>query len=254
MGVRVCEGYGLTETMNAVNFNNLKAVLPGSMGPTNYYAEEKIAEDGELLVRGPMLFQGYFNNPQATAEAFDEDGFFHTGDIATIVHNSKLGVDYYKIIDRKKSIMVLDTGKNVPRAKVESAFSTAHYVEQICAVADERKFVGAVVVPKFETVIPVLKAQGLEIDESKIVAVGEGAARVIVQVGDDIAASKELRALIDQDIAEANQGLENYESIKQYVVANRRFLEPLDEVTPTLKTKHRVILKNFAAQIEEMYK
>lgn len=253
MGVRVCEGYGLTETMNAVNFSNLKAVLPGSMGPTNYYAEEKIAEDGELLVRGPMLFQGYFNNPQATAEAFDEDGFFHTGDIATTVYNSKLGVDYYKIIDRKKSIMVLDTGKNVPRAKVEGAFSTAHYVEQICAVADGRKFVGAVVVPKFESVIPVLKAQGVNFDESQITYFGEGAARVIVQVGDDIAGSPELRALIDQDMAEANQGLEKYETIKQYVVSNRRFLEALDEVTPTLKNKHRVILKNFATQIEEMY-
>lgn len=254
MGVRVCEGYGLTETMNAVNFSNIKAVLPGSMGPTNYYAEEKIAEDGELLVRGPMLFQGYFNNPQATAEAFDEDGFFHTGDIATTVYNSKFGVDYYKIIDRKKSIMVLDTGKNVPRAKVEGAFSTAHFVEQICAVADERKFVGAVVVPKFESVIPKLKAQGVKFDESKITYFGEGAARVIIQVGDDIAGSPELRALIDQDIAEANEGLEKYESIKKYVVSNRRFLEPLDEVTPTLKNKHRVILKNFAAQIEEMYK
>ena len=150
--------------------------------------------------------------------------------------------------------MVLDTGKNVPRAKVEGAFSTARYVEQICAVADERKFVGAVVVPKFETVIPALKSMGVEIDESKIIYFGEGAARVIVQVGDDIAESAELRTLIDQDITEANQGLENYESIKKYVISNRRFLEALDEVTPTLKNKHRNILKNFAAQIEEMYK
>jgi len=254
MGVRVCEGYGLTETMNAVNFSNLKAVLPGSMGPTNYYAEEKIAEDGELLVRGPMLFQGYFNNPQATAEAFDEDGFFHTGDIAVTVHNSKLGVDYYKIIDRKKSIMVLDTGKNVPRAKVEGKFSTARYVEQICAVADERKYVGAIVVPKFEVVIPLLKAKGVAFDESKIVSVGEGMAKIIVQVGDDLAGSPELRVLIDEDIAEANIELENYESIKKYIISNRRFLEPLEEVTPTLKLKSRVILKNFAAQVEEMYK
>lgn len=253
MGVRVCEGYGLTETMNAVNFSNLKAVLPGSMGPTNYYAEEKIAEDGELLVRGPMLFQGYYNNPQATAEVFDEEGFFHTGDIATTVYNHRLGVDYYKIIDRKKSIMVLDTGKNVPRAKVEGAFATARYIEQICAVADERKFVGAVVVPKFEAVIPILLAQGLLFDAAKIVYYGEGAARIIVQVGEDIVGSPELRALIDQDIEEANQGLENYERIKRYVIANRRFLEALDEVTPTLKNKHRIILKNFASQIEEMY-
>jgi long-chain acyl-CoA synthetase len=170
------------------------------------------------------------------------------------VHNSKLGVDYYKIIDRKKSIMVLDTGKNVPRAKVEGKFSTARYIEQICAVADERKFVGAIVVPKFEAIIPLLKAKGVTFDESKIVSVGEGMAKIIVQIGDDLVNSPELRALIDEDIAEANKELENYESIKKYVISNRRFLEPLEEVTPTLKLKPRIILKNFAAQVEEIYK
>ncbi|HQD91196.1 MAG TPA: AMP-binding protein, partial [Syntrophomonadaceae bacterium] len=126
MGIRICEGYGLTETMNAINFNNLKAVLPGSIGPTTYTHEQKIAEDGELLVRGNNLFLGYFNNEEATKEAFTEDGFFKTGDIAIQVANG-----YYKIVDRKKSIMVLDTGKNVPRAKLESKFATAHYVEQV---------------------------------------------------------------------------------------------------------------------------
>ncbi|MEA1961500.1 MAG: long-chain fatty acid--CoA ligase [Bacillota bacterium] len=254
MGIRVCEGYGLTETMNAVNLSNLKAVLPGSMGSTNYFAEEKLAQDGEILVRGGMLFQGYYNNPEATAEAFDEDGFFHTGDIATTVYNKKLGVDYYKIIDRKKSIMVLDTGKNVPRAKVENRFSTAHYIEQICAVADERKFVGALVVPKFEVVIPMLKAAGVEVDESKIIWTGDEGLKIIAQVGDDIARSPELKQLIDKDIEEANAELEGYEQIKKYHIANRRFLDTLDEITPTLKNKHRVILKNFSKEIEELYK
>lgn len=254
MGIRVCEGYGLTETMNAINLSNLKAILPGSMGPTNYFAEEKLADDGEILVRGGMLFQGYYNNPKATAEAFDEDGFFHTGDIGTTVYNKKLGINYYKIIDRKKSIMVLDTGKNVARAKVENRFSTAHYVEQICAVADERKFVGAVVVPKFEVVIPLLKSAGVEIDESKIIWAGDESTKIIIQVGDDIANSHELRKLIDHDIQEANNELEGYEQIKKYHIANRRFLETTDEITPTLKNKHRVILKNFANQVEEIYK
>ncbi len=254
MGIRVCEGYGLTETMNAVNLNNLRAVLPGSMGPSNYYVEEKIAEDGELLVRGGMLFQGYFNNPEATAAAFDEDGFFHTGDIAATVYNKKLGINYYKIIDRKKSIMCLDTGKNVPRARVEEKFATAHYIEQICVVGDERKFVAAVVVPKFEMIIPALKAQGLEVDETQIIWAGDEGSKVIIQVGEEVISNPLLRNLIDQDVAEANSELEDYELIKKYHISKRRFIEAMDEITPTLKNKYRNIIKNYSDEIEELYK
>ncbi|HQA07259.1 MAG TPA: long-chain fatty acid--CoA ligase [Syntrophomonadaceae bacterium] len=248
MGIRICEGYGLTETMNAINFNNLKAVLPGSVGPTTYTHEQKIAEDGELLVRGNNLFIGYFNNAKATAEAFTEDGFFKTGDIAIQVANG-----YYKIVDRKKSIMVLDTGKNVPRAKVESKFATAHYVEQICAVGDDRPFVSAIVVPKFEQILALLKSRGINFDESQIVYEGEGVERVCVKVGEDFTSHEEVRKLIEQDIAEANKHLEDYETIKKYHISNRRFLESLDEVTPTLKIKYRNIIKNFSEEIAVIY-
>lgn len=248
MGIRICEGYGLTETMNAINFNNLKAVLPGSIGPTTYTHEQKIAEDGELLVRGNNLFLGYFNNEEATKEAFTEDGFFKTGDIAIQVANG-----YYKIIDRKKSIMVLDTGKNVPRAKLESKFATAHYVEQVCAVGDDRPFVSAIVVPKFEALLARLQGQGITFDESQIVYEGEGVERICVQVGDDFTSHPEVRKLIDQDIAEANEQLEDYEKIKQYHISNRRFLESLDEITPTLKNKYRNIIKNFNEEIDALY-
>lgn len=250
MGVRIFEGYGLTETMNAVNFSHMQAILPGSMGPCHYFNEEKLGEDGELLIRGGNVFQGYFNNPEATTEAFDEDGFFHTGDIATTVYNKKFGVDYYKIIDRKKSIMCLDTGKNVPRAKVEGGFSTAHYIEQICAVADDRKFVSAVVVPKYEAIIAVLEKNGIVFDKAKIMQ-AEG---VIVKVGEDFTLNPEVRKLIDIDIAEANEELEGYEKIKQYHISNRKFLADFDEVTPTLKVKYRNVIKNFSKEIEELYK
>lgn len=249
MGIRICEGYGLTETMNAINFNSLRAILPGSIGPTLYFSEEKLAEDGEILVRGETIFLGYYKNPEATAEAFTEDGFFKTGDIAVLEANN-----YFRIVDRKKSIMVLDTGKNVPRAKVESKFSTAHYIEQICVVGDDRKFVTAIVVPKFDNLIPLLKQKGISFDESKIVYVGEGVERLCVQVGDDFVENEEVKKLIAEDIEIANSQLEDYERIKKYHISNRRFLETLDEITPTLKNKYRNIIKNFAAEIEELYK
>jgi long-chain acyl-CoA synthetase len=149
--------------------------------------------------------------------------------------------------------MVMDTGKNVPRAKLESKFSTAHYVEQICAVGDDRPFISAVVVPKFETLLALMQKQGITFDESQIVYEGEGVERVCVKVGDDFVSHEEIRKLIDQDIAEANEQLEEYEKIKKYHISNRRFLEDLDEVTPTLKNKYRNIIKNFSEEIEAIY-
>ncbi len=249
MGIRICEGYGLTETMNAVNFNSIRAVLPGSIGPTLYFSEEKIAEDGELLVRGETLFLEYFKNPEATAEAFTEDGFFKTGDVAVLEANG-----YYRIVDRKKSIMVLDTGKNVPRAKVEGKFATARYIEQICVAGDDKKFITAVVVPKFDALVPMLKAKGIAFEEDKIVYMGEGIERICVRVGDDFVENEELKNLIAEDIANANSQLEDYEKIKKYHISNRRFLEAMDEITPTLKNKYRNIIKNFKAEIDELYK
>lgn len=249
MGVLIIEGYGLTETMNAINFSVARAILPGSMGPSTAFNEVKLAEDGEILVRGNNVFQGYFNNPEATADAFDKDGFFRTGDIGAIVHNKKLNLDYYKIIDRKKSIMVLDTGKNVPRAKVESRFTVSHFVEQVCAVADDRKFVGAVVVPKFDKILGMLSAKGISFDESKMRKV-DG---ITVEVGQDFSTHPEVRQLIETDIAEANQGLEDYESVKKFHISHRAFLPDMDEITPTLKVKFKNILKNFAQDVEKLF-
>lgn len=249
MGVKIIEGYGLTETMNAINFSVAAAILPGSMGPETAFNEVKLAEDGEILVRGGNVFQGYFNNPEATAEAFNEDGFFHTGDIGRTVYNKKLGKDYYIIIDRKKAIMVLDTGKNVPRAKVESRFTAANYVEQVCAVADDKKFVGAIIVPKFDRILQVLAAEGITFDESQMVKM-DG---LTVKVGTDFSSHPKVRALIEIDVTEANKGLEDYEAVKDYHVANRVFMPDLDEMTPTLKIKFRNVIKNFAKEIERLY-
>ena len=249
MGIRISEGYGLTETMNSVTKNTSPATMPSSIGRNKVTVEIKLAEDGELLVRGENVFVGYWNNPEANAEAFTEDGFFHTGDIAERVYNSTYDDYWYKIVDRKKSIMVLDTGKNVPRAKIEARFSVSHYVEAICAVADERKFVSAIVVPKFEAVIKELAKQNITFDESQFVKV-DG---VIVKVGDDLANHPQVRVLIDKDIEEANKALEGYEQIKKYIVSNRFFSPDFEEVTPTLKIKPRNIIKNFADAVEKIY-
>jgi long-chain acyl-CoA synthetase len=217
MNIRVIEGYGSTETFNAVSCNKIGKILPGSIGCLSNGLDGKISEEGELLVRGDQLFLEYWNNPKATAEAFTEDGYFHTGDVVVE------GPDrYLRIVDRIKGIMVLNTGKNVPRAKIENRFSTSKFIDQILAVADERKYVSAIVVPQFEIFIKFFKDHNIPFDESKVIFEGKGAERICIQVGDDFVSKPELYTMIEEDINLVNAGLETYESIKKLGILNRR--------------------------------
>ena len=204
MGIRVNEGYGLTETCNTVTLNNLRKLLPGSVGPPMWNVECKLADDGELLFRGENIIDEYWNNPRATEEAFDEEGFFRTGDIGEVLADG-----YIKIVDRKKSIMVLDTGKNVPRAKVENGFSTSKVIEQICAIGDDRKYVSALIVPNYAYFIQYFKEQNIPFDESKVVYEGEGAERIVVSVGKDFIKIPQLIEAVEADIRAHNQDLED---------------------------------------------
>mgnify|MGYP002409420286 CR=1 FL=1 len=248
MGVRIIEGYGLTETCNTTNLNRINKVLPGSIGPLAVSVEGRIAEDGEWLVRGDNVIKEYWNNPEATREAFTPDGFFKTGDIVQELANG-----YIKIVDRKKAILVLDTGKNVPAAKVENQFSLSKYVDQVCAIGNDRPFLGALVTPNFDGFIAYFKQNGIAYNESAVQYVGEGTERICVKVGSEFVANERLRAMVDEEIQAVNKNLEDFETIKKYVIVNRRFLESEDEVTPTLKLKRRVIAQHFADEVEQIY-
>lgn len=249
MGIRIIEGYGLTETCNTINLNHLHKILPGSVGPVCVGVEGRIAEDGEWLVRGDNIVREYWNNPEATAEAFTEDGFFKTGDIVEMLADG-----YIKIVDRKKGIIVLDTGKNVPAAKVENLFSLSKWVDQVLVVGDDKKYIGALVVPGFDAFVAYFKQKDIPFDESALEYVGEGAERVCIKVGDDFIQIPELQELVKKDIDEANSQLEEHEQIKEYVLISRKFTETADEVTPTLKLKRRVILSNFKDEAENLFK
>ncbi len=160
---------------------------------------------------------------------------------------------YLKVVDRKKSIMVLDTGKNVPRAKVENNFTTSRYIEQLCAIGDDKRFIAALVVPKFEFFIQYFKDQQIDFDESQLQFLGEEAERICVEVGQDFINHPLIRELINNEICAANENLETFEQIKHFEIVNRRFLDSMDEVTPTLKLKHRNVLKNFENLINKIY-
>ncbi|NLV16293.1 MAG: long-chain fatty acid--CoA ligase [Syntrophomonadaceae bacterium] len=248
MGIRVMEGYGLTESCNTICCSPINAILPGTIGPVNAGVEIKLDEDGELLARGDIMFIGYWNQPDETAAAFTEDGYFRTGDIAEILPNG-----YVKIVDRKKTIIVLDTGKNVASSKVERQFAVSSWIDQAFPVGDDRKYIGALVVPNFDAFINYFNKEGIPFDESQVEYMGEGAARVCVKAGDDFIQNEQLKVLVAKEVETANQGLEEFERIKKYEIVSRKFSEALDEVTPTLKTKKNVIIKNFKAEIDKIY-
>ena len=248
MGVRIFEGYGATETWNTVNLNRAEKILPGSVGPLCNNVEGMIAEDGEWLVRGDNIFTEYWNNPEATREAFTADGFYKTGDIVEMLPDG-----FIKIVDRKKGLMVLDTGKNVAANKIESKFSLSKWVELVVPIGSERKFVSALVVPNFDAFIEYFDQNGISYDESALLRV-EDPVPMCVKVGEDFIENEKLKALIDAEIQKVNsEELEEYERIKKYKILPRKLTEVHGEMTPTLKVKRKVVLDNFKNDIDNLY-
>jgi long-chain acyl-CoA synthetase len=247
MGIRIFEGYGATETWNTINLNWDYKVLPGSVGPLCIGVEGRIAEDGEWQVRGENIFLGYWNNPDATNEAFTEDGFYKTGDIVEEVADG-----YIRIVDRKKGLMVLDTGKNVPSNKIESLFSLSKWIDTVVPVGSERKYVTALVIPNFDAFIELFEKEKIDYDKSKLIKITEPAPMCIA-VGDDFIQKDILRKMIDADIQAANKELEEYETIKKYTILTKRLTVNDGEMTPTLKVKRKVVLDKYADLIDKMY-
>lgn len=248
MGIRIYEGYGATETCNTINLNRPGKVLPGSVGPVSVGVEGRIAEDGEWQVRGNNVITEYWNNPEATKEAFTPDGFYKTGDIVQMLADG-----YIKIIDRKKGIMVLDTGKNIPAAKIENMFSVSKYIDMVFPIADDKPFVSALVVPKFDVFIQRFESRGIKYDRAALEFAGEGAMRTCVGTGSDFIANEMLKRRVDEEIQRANRELEEFERIKKYIIISRKFTEANGQMTPTLKVKRSVVLAEYKKEIQEIY-
>lgn len=248
MGLRIYEGYGSTETFNTVNLNLPHKVLPGSIGPLCNGVEGRISEIGEWEVRGDNNFLEYWNNPEATRESFTEDGFYKTGDIVEALPGG-----YLRIIDRIKGIMVLDTGKNVPAAKIESLFTLSGYIDQVVPVADERPYVSALIVPNFGAVCELFEQEGIPFNKELLEFTEQGGTENCIAAGEDMVNHPRLRDLLDEEINRANMELEEHEKIKEYVILKRRLTEETGEVTPTLKLKRNVVMNNFSREIDEIY-
>jgi len=248
MGLPVLEGYGLTETTSAVCYNPMFGAKPGTIGPEANRSRIRLADDGELEVSGAGVFVGYLNKPEETKEAFTPDGWFRTGDLAEVDEDG-----YYRIVDRKKAIICLATGKNVAPLKLESYFATSLAVEQVFVIGDERPYITALIVPNYNYFIDLFEKQNIAYDKSQLKYADINGAQLCVEVGKDFVSQPLLQSMVADAVAEANKNLEEFETIKQYEIITRRFTEETGELTPTQKIKKRVVLENYHDTIEDLY-
>ena len=230
IGVRIFEGYGLSECTTAATTNTTERWRFGTVGPALPGFELRLAEDGELLLRSDTVFGGYFKDPAATAEVLDADGWLHTGDIAEIDADG-----FVKITDRKKDIIVTAGGKNIAPQNLENDLKVSKYVSQAIVVGDRRPFPAALITLDEVEVGKWAAAQGID---------GDTAA---------LATDPKVIALVQGIVDEVNRERSRYEQIKKFVILPRDFTMEQDEVTPTLKLKRRAIMKNFAETVDGIY-
>ncbi len=206
-------------------------VKPGTVGRPVIWTEEKLADDGEILVKGPQVFKGYWNMPEETKDSFTDDGWFKTGDIGEF---DKEG--FLSITDRKKEIFVTSGGKNIAPHPIELSLIAKPYIDQACLTGDGRKYITALVVPDFKEIKRFAKTNGIQAATEK-----------------ELVANTQIKELIKKQVDEVNTDLARYEQIKYYAVLDTPFTVETGELTPTLKFKRRIINEKYKQLIESMY-
>jgi long-chain acyl-CoA synthetase len=230
LGLTVLEGYGLTETTAPTAVNTPSNVGIGTVGPPLAGTSIKIDDDGEILVKGPHIFKDYRNNPALTAEVMEGE-WFHTGDIGIIDHAGRL-----RITGRKKEIIVTAGGKNVAPAVLEDRLRSHPLISQVVVVGDARPFIGALITLDAEMLPGWLTSHGLpamSVDEAKTNPV--------------------VLARLQKAVDRANNAVSRAESIRKFKVLDGDFTEENGLLTPSMKVRRAIVLKEFASTINELY-
>jgi long-chain acyl-CoA synthetase len=232
IGLPILEGYGLTESSPVICFNRPNNFKFGTVGQPIPDVEVKIAEDGEILAKGPNIMKGYYGNPVATAEAIDQDGWLHTGDIGELDSEN-----FLKITDRKKELIIMSNGKNVAPQPIENIVKTSKYVEQIALIGDNRKYISALIVPNFENLLLKANELGINTQDKK-------------ELCKDNRINDFMKSEIEKVTADK---IARFEQIKKFVLLCDEFSLEKNEITPTLKLKRKIINQNHKDSIESMY-
>jgi long-chain acyl-CoA synthetase len=230
VGIPIMEGYGLTETSPTLSVNRRGAFKVGSVGKVNDGLQLKIADDGEILVKGPTVFKGYWNMPEETRAAF-VDGWFKTGDIGELDNEG-----FLHITDRKKDLIKTSGGKFIAPQPIENALKANVLIAQAALIGDRRKFASVIIAPHFPLLEDWARANGVTFASRQ-----------------ELVAAPKVRELYKGIVEEVNKKLAHFETIKKIVVVPDEFTVATGEITPTLKLKRRVIEARYKQQIEEMY-
>ncbi len=230
LGICIMEGYGLTECTTAATTNQLSRYRFGTVGPPLPHVEMRLAEDGELVMRSPTVFQGYYKDPEATAAVLSEDGWLYTGDIAEIDANG-----FVKITDRKKDIIVTAGGKNVSPQNIENDLKASRFISQALVVGDRKPYVAALITLDAEETGKWARERGIDATPAAL------------------AHDEQVRALIQGVVDTVNADRSRYEQVKRFFLLPRDFSMEEGEITPTLKLKRRVCAQHFASELDELY-
>jgi long-chain acyl-CoA synthetase len=231
IGIQIIEGYGLTETSPVISVNRLDDYKFGAVGKPIPEVEVKIADDGEILARGPNIMKGYWKDPQATAEMIDQEGWLHTGDIGMIDAEG-----FIHITDRKKHLFVNSGGKNIAPQPIENLFVQSPLIDQFILIGDKRMFCTALIVPDFDALKEVSNRSGISFSSD-----------------DELVNKKEIYELYEREISSLQKDLANFERVRKFTVLSKPLTLENGEITPKLNVRRKVVEERYKDVIEKMY-
>jgi long-chain acyl-CoA synthetase len=231
VGIMIIEGYGMTESSPVISANRVDDYKFGTVGKPLFNVQVKIAEDGEILTRGPHVMSGYYKDEEETRETIDRDGWLHTGDVG---HFDSDG--FIVITDRKKHLFVNSGGKNIAPQPIESLLQQSPFIDQIVLIGDRRKFNSALIVPDFEYLENFARNEGIHYNSKE-----------------ELLSNDKIIAAVQKSINSLQKDLAKYEQVRKFRLLSKPFTIEDGDLTPTLKVKRRVVEKKYADLIESMY-
>jgi long-chain acyl-CoA synthetase len=231
VGITIIEGYGLTETSPVLTVNRVDDYKFGTVGKAIPGVEIKIAEDGEILARGPNIMLGYYNNKQATEEVIDKQGWFHTGDVGMFDPEGHL-----MITDRKKHLFVSSGGKNIAPQPIESLFLESKFIDQFVLIGDARMFLTALIIPEFDLLKEYARMNGINFSSEN-----------------DLVANPIIRKVYQEEIDRIQKDLPHFERVRRFELLSQTLTIENGEITPTMKVKRKVVEQKYSHLIEKLY-
>jgi len=230
LSINILEGYGLTETSPVTNVNRPEKIKLGTVGPAVNNVQIRIADDGEILMKGPNIMKGYWQDEDATREVI-KDGWFYSGDIGEIDRDG-----YLKITDRKKHIIVTSGGKNIAPQPIENLISESPYVDQVIVIGEKRPFLIALIVPDFSKLMEYAKENSISATTNKA-----------------LIENKNIQQIYEKLMRTISRQLATHEKVRKFLLVDEAFSIENGDMTPTMKLKRKTITSRYAAEIDKVY-